>query len=94
MKQPFVYLAIVICLFLALMLLLGAKTGAFPLLFLLFMNELGFLLGLFGAFSGWRRLRNDRSNGRLSIAVIVCALMAFGFMLSGFSMWPTDLELP
>lgn len=94
MKRPFVYIAIVVCLFIGLLLLVGASTGALPILFLLFMNELGFLVGLFGAFSGWRLLKTDRNNGQLSLAVIFCALMAVGFMLSGFSMWPTDLAIP
>lgn len=91
MKRPFVYLAIPIGLVLVLILWSGAVSGKLPVLLLLFINEAGFLLCLIGAFTGWRRLRVDRNNGRLSLAVIVCALMAVGFMLSGFSMWPAGL---
>ena len=94
MKRPLVYLAIPIGLVLALIILIGALTGMLPILFLLFISEAGFLLCLIGAFTGWRRLRLDRNNGRLSLAVIVCALMAVGFMLSGFSMWPAELSQP
>ena len=93
MKRPFVYTALALGLGLSLLVLVGAKIGAIPRIFLLIANEVGFVLSLLGAASGWRLLKSDRSNGRLSFALILCACMALGFMVAGFVMWPSSLSL-
>ena len=65
----------------------GLPTGTVPLLFLLFVAELGAGLSLFGLVTAICRLQAARDK-KLWVSIGICLMLLIAFMVIGLSLWP------